>query len=442
MKHVLLTILSNVTSLTQLIETILKNVPGAIAIWGKREYQEVVVATVCNTKFMRARESLLELIQALGIAYAADKSVCFSQAYTELLTRHRVSFPPPNKQPFVPPTEKVSTGSGANKSPRHHGPDLTRSARRHRDEIDIYDPTGIFSEETHRDYETVKSTPSKRSGRSQRREKDASIEDQLDAVSSSISLLNDIIDNLGEGEKIEGNELIATILPSIEKTADTIIRIIQSDDTGNEELTARLFSANDAITEALSRYDAAKKGRKVPPKIAVSTPAPNAPPKPTPTQPQASDPFDDEFAMLASRGRPQTKSYAAAGGPPLADLLAFPSNHTFGAQQQAQSPFFPPPTNTASSPVNSAPIFGASPTSTNAFESFGLSSPSNSFASLSIQPPSNTTPAQTSAFNFDFLTPLQPSQSNPAIQPPAPGSASNGSTSNGSSHSYNGDSLI
>lgn len=421
----------------QLVETILKNVPGAVVIWGKRDFQETVVAAVCSTKFLRARESLLELVQALGIAYSSDKKVCFSQAYTELLTRHRISFPPPNKQGFVAPTERVMTGAA--KSPRDEATRLRKSARKDHSLVDIYDPTGIFADEGVKgDYETVRSQPRRR----HRPPKEASIEDQLDAVSSSISLLNDIIDNLGEGEKVMENELILEIVPSIQKTAETIIRIIQSDTDKDEELTARLFSANDAITEALERYEAAKRGKKLAPKIPVTKAdkkVPSAPPKPVAPKVD-DDPFDDEFTALAQRNRtPSTKtlSQVESGAPPrMVDLLGF-------GEPVASQPMLQPPPASASSPNLHPSAFTAvsPPAATNPFDMFAALSPSNSFASLSVSPPAMqpafsgnnafSAPApQTAPFTWDFGQPLTPTPN-----------TSNTSNTTQHSHSHS-DSLI
>lgn len=419
----------------QLVETILKNVPGAVLIWGKREFQETVVSAVMNTKFLRARESLLELVQALGIAYASDKKVAFSQAYTELLTRHRISFPPPNKQGFVAPTERVVTGAA--KSPRDEAQRLRKSARKDHSLVDIYDPTGIFSDEGIKgDYETVRSQPRRR----HRAPKEASIEDQLDAVSSSISLLNDIIDNLGEGEKVMENELILEIVPSIQKTAETIIRIIQSDTDKDEELTARLFSANDAITEALERYEAAKRGKKLKPKIPITKAdkkTPTAPPKPVATKIE-DDAFDDEFTMLAQRNRTpstQTLNTASFGGarPVTLDLLGF-------GEPSASQPVLQPPPASASSPnLQPSPFAAASPPAvSNPFDMFAALSPSNSLASLSVSPPAmqpdfsgnnafSLPPTQAAAFPWDFGQPA----------------TTTSNTSNTTQHSHsNSDSLI
>lgn len=441
--------------LIQLVETILKNVPGALLIWGKRDFQEVVVASVCNTKFLRAREALLELVQSLGITYASDKNVCFAQAYTELLTRHRISFPPPNKQNFVAPTERVVTGAG--KSPRAPGQRLQKSARKDHSLVDIYDPTGIFSDEgVNGEYETVRSTPRRRD--KPRHPKEASIEDQLDAVSSSISLLNDIIDNLGVGEKVADNELINEIVPSIQKTAETVIRIIQNDSDNSEELMARLFSANDAITEALERYEAAKKGKKLPSKFPASKAAqpPSAPPKPH-TKPVADDDEFDEFTALATRNRSSMSLNAPSSGtarPVVLDLLGF------GAEPVAMQPVLQPPP--ATSPTNTnnsrpnlfAPASAASPPAAasaftpgtvDPFDMLGAISPSNSSASLNSQPSTGSAAVPFDLFASLTLTPTTASPANNQPAPfawPAPAATNHNNASNNTNGNNNASAFL
>lgn len=278
------------------METILKNVPGALEVWGRRENQEAVVQICVTTKHLRAREPLLELVQSLGITYQDHATWRFSQAYKELLNRHRISFPPPSKQPFSAPTSKPAANAA---SQRAETQDLHKSARRVPQE-EIYDPTDF--EEENGAYEHVHSRPHHH--QSKTKGKNASIEDQLESVSGSLSLMNDILNNLGPGDKILENELIQSVLPTITSLQENIMRILQGDLGFSEELLARLLSANETIAETLQKYENAKKGifpqRKSPAAAKPASPAPKAPPKPTLVE---EDPFDD-FAALAGRKRP------------------------------------------------------------------------------------------------------------------------------------------
>lgn len=290
--------------------------PGAIEIWGKREYQETVVNVAVTTKHLRAREALLELIQALGRAYENESTLQFGKAYVELRTRHKISFPPPSTQPFVAP----STGSASKATSKSPGgtdvQDLHRSSRRNQDFVDPFDPTGIYGlDDGDSAYETVRSAP--RSSKS--KAKKASIEDQLDTIGSSLSLLNDIIDNLGPGDKVSDNELIQSILPTVERLHQTIMTMLQNDpESLGETLTVRLFSANDAISETLNKYERAKKGLLSPKPKKSASPAPVAPPKPSVPEKKDEDAFD-EFAALATRKRP------GSGGMHALSMNAFAS---------------------------------------------------------------------------------------------------------------------
>lgn len=373
-------------------------------MWGKREYQETVVSVVVNTKHLRARESLLELIQVLGTTYADKTNVKFAQAYKELLTRHRISFPPALKQPFVEPTNKPAasrSGGGA----RGEGLELHRSSRQSPDEIDVLDPVGLYGLSTTGKYEEVRTSGGGRNGGSgrannapdsKRSAKEASIEEQLDSVSSSLSLLNDIIDNLGEKEKINDNELIPSILPEIERTHENIMRILQGSEVSKlgETLTARLFSANDAIAEALQKLEKAKKGI-LPTRRPPS--APVAPPKPS--VPQEDDEFD-EFDAIAQRKR------GPSGGDAILSIYA---------QKSASnaSPSFPPadllslPTSSSTSSQTTADIlasFSSAPqTNANPF-SFP---PTTDFGNLTLQQPSLAPPPEQPRERRELLPGMQ-----------------------------------
>lgn len=347
--------------------------PGAVEIWGKREYQETVVNVAVTTKHLRAREALLELIQALGRAYESDSTLQFGKAYVELRTRHKISFPPPSTQPFVAPTPSAAS------KPRSKSPggtdvqDLHRSSRRDQDFVDPFDPTGLYGlEDSVGSYETVRSAP--RSSKS--KAKKASIEDQLDTIGSSLSLLNDILDNLGPGDKVSDNELIQTILPTVERLHQTIMTTLQNDpDKLGETLTVRLFSANDAISETLNKYERAKKGLVNNKPKKTASPAPVAPPKPNTPERKEEDAFD-EFAVLATRKRPGSGGMHAL------------SMNTFAAPVPSQNP--------------------------NPFD--------NPFTTLSPQQPANTAnpflpPLQPQQASLVPLVPLQPTQPNNTLSP-------------------------
>jgi len=305
------------TLCVNLLETILKNVPGAVEIWGKREYQEYVVNVVVTTKHLRAREALLELVQALGRAYENDSGLLYGTAYVELRTRHKISFPPPSTQEFVAPTARTVTKSPSKGSGGADVQDLHRSSTRKNPEfIDPFDPTSMYAlGEIEGNYETVRSAPKS----SKSKAKKASIEDQLDTIGSSMGLLNDVLDNLGPGDKVSENELIQSILPTVERLHQTIITTLQNDpDSLGETLLVRLFSANDAISETLNKYERAKKGifSNKPKKAPSPAPAPKAPPKPTVPEKSEDDSFD-EFAALATRKRPGSGSTVTLASPTL-----------------------------------------------------------------------------------------------------------------------------
>lgn len=422
-------------------------------MWGKREYQEAVVTVIMNTKHLRARESLLELIQSLGITYADDSTLKFGQAYKELLTRHRISFPPPSKQPFVAPTAKPSASRVG--GDRGEGVGLTRSSRHAPDEIDIMDPVGLYGPERSGKYEEVRrdggSSGKRRNSASgnaasKKSAKEASIEEQLDSVSSSLSLLNDVIDNLGPSEKVSENELIPSILPEIEKTHETIMRILQSSDTSKlgEVLTARLFSANDAIAETLGKLEKAKKGIRA--KRSAAPAAPAAPPKPALVE---DDPFD-EFDAIAKRNR--GPSAGASSFPPMMLSSALPASHP---NPRDAPPTQPIPMDLLSlvpqSPPNQTPPAFSTAPANNPFDSLSFP-PSSDFGGLSLQPisaqpvqpfapsqTSQTAPSNAQApFNFAF-PPMQPTSAPFIQQPPH---STHTSPSSQSNNLFGNDSLI
>lgn len=354
------------TLCVNLLETILKNVPGAVEIWGKTEYQSAVVRAIVDTKHLRAREPLLELVQALGRAYEGRTDLVYGKAYKELLTQHRISFPPPAKQEFIAPAAKVAKSAGRAQEVQ----DLHRSStRRDSDFVDPFDPTGIYSpDEDAGNYETIRSAPRQ----SKSKAKKASVEEQLDNISSSLSLLNDILDNLGPGDKVGENELIQTILPSVERVHQVIMTTLQNDAGSlGETLTVRLFSANDAISECLAKYEKAKKGIFPNPKkkSPSDSPTPVAPPKPVTPIKKEEDSFD-EFAILASRKRPgssslvQLNSASSVAAPLPNSPAANPFNNPFTTLTSppgsaSANPFLPSP---ASQPTSQIPLTLLQPT--------------------------------------------------------------------------------
>ena len=377
---------------------ILKNVPGALEVWGKREYQESVVSVVVNTKHLRAREALLELIQSLGIAYQNETTLKYAAAYKELLTRHKVSFPPVSKQAFVAPKSKPKGAPTATTGGHVHDPDLHRSGHRTAD-IDPFDPAELYGVDTEGTYEQVRMRTPKTSSKS--KTKHASIEEQLDQVSSSLGLLNDILDGLGPGDKVADNELIQTVLPTIERVHETIIRILQHDSGKlDETLNVRLFSANDAISEAMSKYERAKKdqlpnqtGAKRAP-VAVAK-VPSAPPKPTTTATggKKDDEFD-EFAQLAQRKRP--------GQQVAADLFSLnlspAPTSTVKAQTMGGAPTNVPAASNPFLTPSAAPLFPSAAS--------GTAPAANPFLSPAF-----------SMSGFEPLQPLQPSSPSKPLTP-------------------------
>jgi len=278
---------------------------------------------------------------------------------------------------------------------------LHRSGRRVVD-LDPFDPSELYGLDIEEGtYEQVRMRTPKTSSKS--KTKHTSIEEQLDQVSSSLELLNDVLDGLGPGDQVIDNELIQTIMPAVERVHETIIRILQHESGKlDETLNARLFSANDAISEAMKKYERAKQGMLSNQKSVggggsgtggTTTPAkrtPVAPPKPAPTKKEDHD--FDEFAQLAQRKRPGE----------AADLFALNLSQP------------PPSTTTTAADPFAMTMSTTTPTNVNPFLTpMTAFTPSAAIPPLFPSAPSGSNSFVPPAYSFGSMEPLQPTTFSP-----------------------------
>jgi len=81
----------------------------------------------------------------------------------------------------------------------------------------------------------------------------------VDAATEGTTLLNEILNNLGKGEKLEDNEIATQVAAQLETNFETISKLVPSS-LENEKACALLLGVHDRIETALNKYKSMKAG--------------------------------------------------------------------------------------------------------------------------------------------------------------------------------------
>ncbi|XP_049848848.1 uncharacterized protein LOC126316799 [Schistocerca gregaria] len=224
----------------ELLKTILQNCLCFIPVYSKKKYQDAIMNFVLTTKYLRARDEMLQIIQMLGTYYTGESEYNFMQTYNKLLYLHHLNFPP-HREIFEPPSSVNPTSS------RMQGIDNII--------------TGVGKE---RDYDrSLADQLSNTTVQRQYRQlcaniRNPKIEELVRNFDEAWKIATDALSRASINEKpLEESDALHSVIPLMKNWHQGIIGWMQQGNMNlSEQETNLLFLINDQIVDIMKRYDA------------------------------------------------------------------------------------------------------------------------------------------------------------------------------------------